>query len=73
MRDVFDDDKLKGIFVEVLNEEYPRSVQKYWSSHRSIRMHALIAFDVSTDTTHAIRKRELGTRTQKISDPVGPT
>ena len=45
--DVFDDDELMGIFFEGLMDDICRSVQRYWSTHRSMRMHALMAYAVS--------------------------
>ena len=67
--DVFDDNELIRIFVESLKDDIGRSVQLYWSTHRSIRMHAFIADALSIDTTNASRKREHGTQVQKNKGP----
>ena len=68
--DVFDDCQLLGIFIENLNKEIRLSIRQYWSTHASIEIQALIAFSVSIDTTHAVRKRELSTSKYKKPDPV---
>ena len=57
------------IFVEGLKDDIRRSVQYYWATQRSIRMHALITYAVSIDTTHANRKREHGTQGHKKKGP----
>ena len=67
--DVFDDNELMGIFVEGLHEDIRRSVQHYWATHRPIRMHALVAYAVSIDTTRATRTRDPGTCGQKNHAP----
>ena len=71
MRNVFDDNELMDIFIGGLHEDIRSSVQHYWSTHRSIRMHALVAYEVSIDTTRGTRTRNLGTRGRKNNYPAG--
>ena len=68
--DVFDDEELMGIFVEGFNDEIYRSMQHYWSTHRSIRIYTLIANAMSIDIINAASYFELSASRLKNRGPV---
>ena len=70
---VFDDNLPMGILVEDLNNETLRGVQPYLSTHRSIRVYALISHAISFYIAHITRKREYNMRRPKKNDPADST